>query len=288
MAFLRAGAGHDAMVAVAGQVRHPVFIVGCGRSGTTILGSSLSRHPRIVYLNEPRRLWFAAYPEADIWTEKAAERGGRMVLTEADVDPAKSRVLHGLFHQVMVNNGGGLLVEKNPINNFRLSFIREIFPDARFVHIVRNGRAVARSIARKAGSAAGGWFGRDGYKWKQLVQCAEAQPETAGLAAICSSDYEKGLLEWRLSVEAVRRFLCRIPSAASCELSYDELVTSPVDTVNRVLRFIGMTEHAEVTGFVATSIFHRDEDMRTSKLSEKELRIGGDLLVSMLKPGCVR
>ena len=34
----------------------PVFIIGCGRSGTTILGETLSKHSKIKYLNERRDL----------------------------------------------------------------------------------------------------------------------------------------------------------------------------------------------------------------------------------------
>ena len=33
--------------------QNPVFIIGCGRSGTTILGRTLAEHPRVKYLNEP-------------------------------------------------------------------------------------------------------------------------------------------------------------------------------------------------------------------------------------------
>src|SRR5215212_6691597 len=57
-------------------VSRPVFILGCGRSGTTIFGAALSKHKSITYLNEPRHLWFAAYPETDIWTQRAARRKG--------------------------------------------------------------------------------------------------------------------------------------------------------------------------------------------------------------------
>jgi hypothetical protein len=32
-------------------VSHPIFIIGCGRSGTTIFGTALSRHKDITYLN---------------------------------------------------------------------------------------------------------------------------------------------------------------------------------------------------------------------------------------------
>ena len=48
---------------------NPVFIIGCGRSGTTILGNTLSNHPKIKYLNERRDLWHKAYPEFNIWNK---------------------------------------------------------------------------------------------------------------------------------------------------------------------------------------------------------------------------
>ena len=44
----------------------PVFLIGCGRSGTTILGTTIGKHESITYLNERRDLWHQAYPEFDI------------------------------------------------------------------------------------------------------------------------------------------------------------------------------------------------------------------------------
>ena len=49
---------------------NPVFIIGCGRSGTTILGKTLSSHPEIKYLNERRDLWHKSYPEFNISTHE--------------------------------------------------------------------------------------------------------------------------------------------------------------------------------------------------------------------------
>ena len=62
-------------------INRPVFIIGCGRSGTTIFGTVLSKHQDVAYLNEHRRLWFSAYPETDIWTPDAEVRQGRLELT---------------------------------------------------------------------------------------------------------------------------------------------------------------------------------------------------------------
>ena len=261
------------------DVHRPVFIVGCGRSGTTILGASLSRHPQITYLNEPRNLWFTAYPETDIWTKKAAERCGRLVLTEADVDQGKSQILRQLFHAETVRTGRPVLVEKLPINNFRLPFIYKIFPDALFVHILRNGREVARSIAQR--SEAGRWFGANEYKWNQLSCYAATRSDTSALPDICTNYYEQGLLEWRLSVGAVREFFRQIPERSCHELTYDEFVDSPVAAINGVLSFIGLDESPEVSDFVERNVVRKTDRLGLNDLSEKELRIGGDLLRSM-------
>ena len=148
----------------------PVFILGCGRSGTTILGNALSRHSKITYLNERRDLWFLAYPETDIWTNKSVKRNGKLLLTAADAETGKSKMLRQLFFEEAAKNKRQLLVEKLPINNFRVDFINEIFPEARFVHIYRNGFEVAKSIEKL--SKQGQWYGYNNYKWNLLVQYA--------------------------------------------------------------------------------------------------------------------
>src|SRR5438034_10260606 len=81
--------------------------------------------------------------------------------------------------------------------------------DCRFIHIWRNGLEVARSI--EAMSTQGRWFRPDQYRWNMLAEYAQSMPETAQLPALCQSDYEKGLLEWRVSTEAATSFVGRLP-----------------------------------------------------------------------------
>jgi len=71
------------------EIARPIFILGCGRSGTTIFGMTLSKHNSITYLNERRDLWFEAYPETDIWTHQATARNGKMHLTSENIDSVK-------------------------------------------------------------------------------------------------------------------------------------------------------------------------------------------------------
>ncbi|TVL96873.1 MAG: hypothetical protein CV087_23140, partial [Candidatus Brocadia sp. WS118] len=199
-------------------ISNPIFIIGCGRSGTTILGTALSKHKKVTYLNEPRLLWRSCYPETDIWSKKAAARNAKLVLTASDAKIRKSKKLSRLFRFETIITRKPVLIEKLPINNFRLQFISTIFPDARFIHIYRNGLEVARSI-----EMSNGWYSKNPYRWNQLVQFASLSGDTSVLPELCTSDKYKGLLEWRLSTETAVNFLKTLSKESFYEISYDSL-----------------------------------------------------------------
>ncbi|UZR28182.1 sulfotransferase family protein [Methylococcus mesophilus] len=257
-------------------VKRPVFILGFGPSGATILGTSLSSHPDVAYLNEPRALWVSAYPEVDIWSSKAPSRGGKLVLDAADAVYAKSKKLSRLLRIEAIKRGGSVLIEKNPANNFRLAFIRHIFPDARFIHIYRNGLEVATSIAKMI--EIGGWHGEDAYKWDKLAEYAMRFDETRHLPGLCSTPYEKGLLEWRLSTEAAVRFLRSLPENSFFELNYDEFIDRPFNIFSRLTEFIGIDADPNMASFLAKRLIRRAPKPGYCNVSEKDELIGGPLL----------
>jgi len=264
-------------------VTRPVFIIGCGKSGTTILGNTLSRHGKITYLNEPRRLWFSAYPETDIWTSRAPVRKGKLVLTDNDADERKSMKLKRLFRLETVRTKKPVLIEKLPINSFRLKLLHTIFPDSRFIHIYRNGLEVARSIQKASDS--GSWFAKNPYKWRKLVEHALSKDETAALPKLSSSYFDMGLLEWRLSTEAAVEFLSGLTDEAFVELSYDELVQNPVETISRVVRFIGLGDAPDVKKYASERIKRKTSKLVPDSLSQKEKVIGGRLLPLSMEGG---
>lgn len=257
-------------------IKRPVFILGCGRSGTTILGTSLSSHPEVAYLNEPRDLWVSAYPETDIWSAKASSRGGQLVLDAADTVSVKSKKLGRLFQIEALRRGGSVLIEKTPVNNFRLAFIRHIFPDARFIHIYRNGIEVASSTAKII--EIGGWRGEDAYKWGKLAEYAMRFDETHHLPGLCSTPYEKSLLEWRLSTEAAVRFLHGLPDDSFFELNYDEFIDRPFNTFSRLTEFIGIDADQDMASFLVKRMTRRPSKLGYGNVSEKDEMIGGQIL----------
>ena len=264
-------------------ITRPVFIIGCGRSGTTIFGTALSKHRHVTYLDEPRYLWFSSYPETDIWTSYASSRNGKLVLTAADVDHRKTKKLSRLFRFQTIKSGRPVLIEKLPINNFRLNFIHQMFPDARFIHIYRNGLEVARSIAKL--NERTDWFGTDSYKWSKLIEYALNSDEFNHLPNLATSDFDKGLLEWRLSTEAAVKFLRNLPDDAFFEFNYEELIEHPIETISQVLKFVGLDDDDEVNNFVSKNLVRQSDQMGQCKISEKERTLGGKLLTLSMDGG---
>jgi hypothetical protein len=118
----------------------PIILIGAQRSGTTWMGKVLERHPRVAYWEEPRHVWTwgSGYHPDD-------------VLTEADATPRIAGHIRAAFERFTQRQGADRFAEKTPSNCLRIPFIRAVFPDARIVLLVRDGRSVLRSTAEIMG-----------------------------------------------------------------------------------------------------------------------------------------
>ena len=254
----------------------PVFVVGCGRSGTTVLGDTLDAHESVTYLNEHRQLWADAYPETDVWSDRARERGGRLDLDGSVCRPGRSRRLLANFHCETFATGRPRLVEKLPINSFRLPFVDAVFPGALFVHLLRNGLEVARSIERMPAKSV--WYGHDDYKWKLLEDYAGRDERYRELAGLCDTTRRRGLLEWRMSVEAAVEFLEALPAERHVAVTYEELLDRPVDVIRRIEEFAGLAPSEAVRSFAEANLQRRSPRIDVTHLSDTEERLAGDLM----------
>lgn len=115
----------------------PIIFIGTQRSGTTWMGTVFERHPRIAYWPEPRHVWTwgNAYKPDD-------------VLTAADARPAVAKHIRREFERFVHRAGKDRLAEKTPSNCLRIPFIHAIFPEAKIVLVIRDGRSVLRSTAQ--------------------------------------------------------------------------------------------------------------------------------------------
>ena len=123
---------------------NPIIIIGAPRSGTSFLSRIFSAHPEVEILVEPRLVW------------KYGNDAKSDMLSVNDARPEVSGYIKNYFEVWLTKSGKPYLVEKTPSNALRLDFVHAVFPDAKFVHILRNGKNSALSIRQFwQGSSAG-------------------------------------------------------------------------------------------------------------------------------------
>ena len=259
----------------------PVFVIGCGRSGTTILGQLLSHHQRLAYVNEPRNFWKQCYPQTDIWSINAPQIPGQLHLTRNDSNPKATLKLKQLFSIEAKLQGANRLVEKLPINSYRVDFITSMFPDAQFIHIIRNGVAVAQSIAKL--SEKGQWFGvrnfgSGNYKWHLLKDFASKRDQYNALVKLCNDNYTRGLLEWRMAIESTQLALCMLPQNQYLELRYETLINEPLKTCHLLENYLNEIPDSKMRHFAVHHIKPQSSHTRNNPIPSPTYKIAGDLL----------
>ncbi|MFP4597331.1 MAG: sulfotransferase family protein [Persicimonas sp.] len=153
-----------------------VFIVGCPRSGTTLLQSLLAAHPEIVSFPESHffnllrsdglterlrdltRSQMRAHLEdyfAQMGHPKLAERARRFKLTERGYIGAFVDCLDELARDA----GASMWLEKTPSHLVRIPLIERHVPTARFIHIVRRGVDVVASLYKVTQDYPEAWGG---------------------------------------------------------------------------------------------------------------------------------
>jgi len=255
------------------DLERPVFIIGCGRSGTTMFGYALSQHPDVRYLNERRDIWTAVYPEDDIWSKRAWKENGKLVLTSSDTTPVKRAALRERLKMDAIWNRKSCLVEKLPINNFRIPFLLAHFPEARLIIMRRNGIEVARSIAKFNETQP--WFGEEDYKWDQLKELCRLHSATKAIPEACQNDEDRGLLEWRLSNEAIDAAIIDLPPGQVLNLSYAELLADPEARFSAALKHIGLNPSRELDTWIANTILRKSPSLKEMSISDHQAWIGG-------------
>lgn len=115
-----------------------VFIVGSPRSGTTLLGDILDLHPLIGRWYEPHFVFDRYFQDAPNDCRTAADA----------TDKVKTYVSRA-FNTFRRKCNCQIVVDKTPVNSLRIPFLRQIFPQARFIHMLRDGRDTTLSIHRE-------------------------------------------------------------------------------------------------------------------------------------------
>jgi len=248
-------------------IPRPVFLIGCARSGTSILGEALAAHPSVAYLFEASRIWNELVPPrpdhrlvaADATREVALEIYRALAEAHEEVRAAAgdaTRGAHpegipprGVRREAVTGQGaaaGGAagkariaddtLLEKNPKHVIRIPFLDALFPHARFVHIIRDGRDTTASLM----------FRNRGDRWGHL----EIPGWRDLLAAYPKANHIRCAHQWRDSVRLARADAAGLGPGRYLEVRYEDLLRDPSRIAGGLLEFLGLAPHPSVDAFL--------------------------------------
>jgi hypothetical protein len=264
-----------------------LFLVGAPRSGTSLVYKTLCLHPDASYIsNWVRRApsvpqlavlnraatklpdlrlkaWFGGGDNAYVYGKKRPLRE-RVFPMPVEGEPVYARAgvrekmngdvdlerLRRSFAAVGRAGGGSTFVNKRVANNRRIPLLLDAFPDARFVEIVRDGRAVALSLANVDWwpDSVVWWCGKTPRQW-----------EAEG-----GDPWELCARTWVDELHATEEGLTKVPERQRLSISYEQLVRDPQTTMEGVAAFAELDTGAAMhTWLEGVSFPDRNEAWRT-------------------------
>lgn len=121
--------------------RHPIFLIGAARSGTKFLRSCLGASSQIDII---------PYDIGYVWRYGNEDKRHDQ-FEKADLTHQIKQYIQKTLPSLTVENtvNAKYYVEKSVPNSLRVEFLQEVFPDAVFIHLIRDGRAVIESSIRQ-------------------------------------------------------------------------------------------------------------------------------------------
>ena len=127
------------------QSTAPIFVGGCGRSGTTLIRVILDSHPHIACGPELR----AGFAALRLWEEYNTTYTGALsehLLTPGDINAMFARLITSLMDNYRKAQDKLRSAEKSPNNVFFFQHLHAIFPESPLIHVIRDGRDVVCSL----------------------------------------------------------------------------------------------------------------------------------------------
>ncbi len=204
----------------------PFFILGCPRSGTTLLQVLLDSHPALAIppesfifdrfgplldtygdLRNPARLRALA---ADLLADERIRDWGLRATTDdllgRTAEPSAAGLFDALFSLYARQQGKSRWGDKTPQHALRIPELLAVYPRAKIIHLIRDGRDVAESTARIA-----------------IGPCS--------ILAIAR--------RWNRYMDTVAAATAGLPADQFLEVRFEDLVRDPAAERRRIMSFLG-------------------------------------------------
>ena len=235
--------------------QQPAFIVGAVRSGTTLLRLMLDHHPQLAFHFE---FEFAVDQVADDGTlpvlaeyHEYLSQHRVFQLSEGQIDPRLDyrQLVNSFLEQKRTRD------EKKIIGatvHHHMDRIQHLWPEAKYIHLLRDGRDVARSCS------AMGWAGN-------MYTAVE---------------------RWIDAEQTWERLRTHIPPDRQLEIRYEDLIVRPEAALTRICEFLGTEFDEAIYGYADSSTYEMPDakliEQWRRKLSDEDIQLAEARIAEML------
>ena len=228
-------------------------IVGTGRCGTRLLRSMINAHPDVFVFNETH--WIVNLHEAfgtaevpledhldillrtrfvdgsrttefDVEDFRAAQAGGPASMTPAAFADAVGRY----FAQ---KEGKRFWADKTPDYGYFAGTLQMYWPECKFIHLIRDGASVVRSMAAHPGYRTLASLGRQNWCPISLDYPGNTRPIKKG-------EMSRYVELWFRRLRRIRNEQERLKPGSLLEVRHEDVMRSPPEALERIAQFVGL------------------------------------------------
>lgn len=239
----------------------PFFILGSGRNGSTLLSAMINQHSKIMIPPEQWILYemiikykllnFLEWKDlvnilVGLLANKKSNEGWDTDFGEIYSSmhhlPQDERTLQTIIDTLFLEHGNQHNVEfevwgdKSPLNTIYLDYIYPVYPDSKYIFLLRDGRDVASSMSK-----------------------------------VRKKNLQYGVWRWNYAIQQMEWLVKKIPSEQFHLVLFKDLVLSPVETLTNLVEFLGYSFENKMLEYQGQVDYLGVQNMKYHKNVQQEL-----------------
>ena len=272
----------------------PIIIIGTGRSGTTIIHKVLCEHEKVYWLSGliERDKWLSnndlmdhadlplfgsllkrRYPPSEVYEFWDRHFNGFSAtvrdLTSLDILPRRKEKFLKRINTLRSKKRNNLLFKITGWG--RVDFLLNLFPNAKIIHVLRDGRAVANSLLNIGFWK--GWYGPENWRWGLLEEPYKSQYLKHNKSFIALAG-----IQWKLVVNSIDQSTKNLKTNQFLEIRYEDFCAKPDLVISHILNFCKLPTSDRVNRFLAKTPIINNDNKWKNDLTPNQQNILNDTL----------